>query len=59
MAELKVGDVVELRSGGPKMTMETLEDFGAGYQQASCVWFEKTKRNNAIFELPTLKKVRD
>jgi uncharacterized protein YodC (DUF2158 family) len=54
---VKVGDVVELKSGGPKMTVETIEDYGAGHEQAFCVWFEKTKRNDAIFELLTLKKV--
>jgi uncharacterized protein YodC (DUF2158 family) len=57
--EFKTGDVVELKSGGPEMTIESLDDFGAGRLRARCVWFEKNKRNAALFELPTLKKVTE
>ncbi len=35
MSEMKVGDVVQLRSGGPRMTVSRLE----GDQEVLCVWF--------------------
>lgn len=55
--EFKVGDVVQLKSGGPKMTIDTIGKFGMGStrDEAKCVWFEGTKRMEALFELPTLK----
>ena len=55
--EFKVGDVVQLKSGGPKMTIDTIGKFGMGStrDKAKCVWFEGTKRMEALFELPTLK----
>jgi uncharacterized protein YodC (DUF2158 family) len=34
---LKIGDVVQLSSGGPKMTVATLQSDGAG--TVRCVWF--------------------
>ena len=33
--DLKVGDVVQLTSGGPKMTVEI-----AGASRSGCVWFD-------------------
>lgn len=57
--EFEAGDVVQLKSGGPKMTVEAIDKFGMGctHDRANCVWFEGTKRMEALFELPTLKKV--
>ena len=54
----KVGDIVQLKSGGPKMTIDTIGKFGMGStnDRAKCVWFEGTKRMEALFELPTLSK---
>jgi len=49
----KIGDLVELKSGGPKMTVSRLDDAGAGIE---CVWFESSKHNTAIFLESTLKK---
>jgi uncharacterized protein YodC (DUF2158 family) len=57
--ELKVGDVVKLRSGGPLMTIEYIGSFsmsGGEEDKAKCVWFEGTKRKDGVFELPTLSK---
>jgi uncharacterized protein YodC (DUF2158 family) len=49
MSELKVGDTVRLRSGGPLMTIEGFET-GGGEQKAQCVWIERNaeKRSNYI-----------
>jgi uncharacterized protein YodC (DUF2158 family) len=59
--EFKIGDVVELKSGGPKMTIDNIGDYSlmgsAGHDQAHCVWFEKTKRITGTFEFAVLKKV--
>lgn len=56
--EFEVGDVVQLKSGGPKMTIDTIAKFGMGstHDQAKCVWFEGTKRMEGLFEIPTLSK---
>jgi uncharacterized protein YodC (DUF2158 family) len=38
--EIKAGDVVQLKSGGPEMTVEKLEPWN-GVQTAWCQWFDK------------------
>ena len=55
--EFNAGDVVQLKSGGPKMTIDTIGKFGMGstHDQAKCVWFEGTKRMEGLFELLMLK----
>jgi uncharacterized protein YodC (DUF2158 family) len=47
--EFKVGDTVRLKSGGPIMT---IQDIGEGL--ASCIWFERTKREGGSFVIATL-----
>jgi uncharacterized protein YodC (DUF2158 family) len=58
--EFKVGDTVQLRSGGPKMTIEQIGDFSlmgsAGHDQAKCVWFDGTKDFSRVFEFAALTK---
>lgn len=56
--QLKVGDVVQLKSGGPKMTIDGIGKYGMGStrDEANCVWFEGAKKMSALFELPTLTK---
>lgn len=53
--ELKVGDVVRLKSGGPKMT---ITEFGkyhySDHEQAKCIWFDNNKRTEGLFEKDTL-----
>jgi uncharacterized protein YodC (DUF2158 family) len=55
--DFEVGQVVKLKSGGPKMTIEEIDDYGSGHPQASCVWFEGDKRKSSIFEFQTLEVV--
>jgi uncharacterized protein YodC (DUF2158 family) len=59
--ELKEGDVVELKSGGPKMTIEGIGPYsmGARTNRAKCVWFDGTKKLDSVFELHSLKKSGD
>jgi uncharacterized protein YodC (DUF2158 family) len=57
MAEFNNGDMVYLKSGSPKMTIEHIGKYGMGstHDQAKCVWFEGSKRMEAVFELHTLR----
>jgi uncharacterized protein YodC (DUF2158 family) len=37
----KVGDIVQLKSGGPKMTVVDVERAPRGQLQVRCTWFTK------------------
>ena len=52
------GDVVQLRSGGPKMTVDGLDD-QAGKVQAKCSWFNGAIRMSDLFELHSLRNLED
>jgi uncharacterized protein YodC (DUF2158 family) len=51
MAErFKPGDVVRLKSGGPGMTVVTLDRFGGADQKYKCRWFDaKNVLEDALF----------
>lgn len=49
----QVGDVVQLKSGGPDMTIENFTDGGS----ALCVWFDGTERKSGTFNPRALMKV--
>ena len=53
--ELKVGDVVRLKSGGPAMTIENIDTYGKG-KGATCTWFDGSKRVTEMFMLAVLDK---
>ena len=50
--QLKVGDVVKLKSGGVKMTIEEIDNDG----NVSCVWFDGTQLQRGEFPEITLMK---
>jgi uncharacterized protein YodC (DUF2158 family) len=56
--DLKVGDVVILKSSGPAMTIQEIADYGFGTtetKQAKCIWFDKDhKKFEDLFALETL-----
>jgi len=56
--EFKEGDIVQLKSGGPKMTIEGIGRYGmvATSDNASCVWFEGKNVKKAVFEIHMLTK---
>ena len=58
-SRLKPGDVVQLRSGGPKMTIQDigLYDIAGTTYNALCVWFEGTKPMEKVYDLAVLKKL--
>jgi uncharacterized protein YodC (DUF2158 family) len=50
-----IGDVVQLKSGGPLMTVT---DVGAGMDgtpMIDCVWFDKTEQKYGTFRAAVLK----
>jgi uncharacterized protein YodC (DUF2158 family) len=51
-----VGDIVQLKSGGPKMTVN---DVARGDGKVVCVWFAGAKREVGTFEPATLQVVGD
>jgi uncharacterized protein YodC (DUF2158 family) len=60
MAEFKVGDIVQLLSGGPKMTVNHVPgeaDFGRERPEYTCSWFAGAKLQHGRFDGEALKKV--
>ncbi|HKZ77026.1 MAG TPA: DUF2158 domain-containing protein [Pyrinomonadaceae bacterium] len=53
MEDFEIGDVVELRSGGPKMTVHSLVSDG----DVVCQWFESNEVHEENFPKEVLKKV--
>jgi integrase/uncharacterized protein YodC (DUF2158 family) len=49
--DLQIGDVVSLKSGGPKMTVDNVRG-----NQAHCTWFTDGKREGNWFEAATINK---
>ena len=42
--QFKVGDIVQLKSGGPRMTVESVEATNSLF----CVWFDETEQGNSV-----------
>ena len=58
MTNLMEGDVVQLKSGGPKMTVDGVTG-QAGQLQAKCSWFNGAIRMSDLFELHSLRNLED
>jgi uncharacterized protein YodC (DUF2158 family) len=58
MAEdFKIGDVVQLKSGGPKMTVTSVgTDHYSQEPVVSCVWFAENKESRGKFPPDALRK---
>ena len=56
MSDLKIGDVVQLKSGGPVMTIAEIRDYSSSRDGALCEWFDDKEKKNAVFALITLQK---
>ena len=56
METFKEGDVVRLKSGGPKMTIQGIGKYGiaATKDNALCVWFDGSKAMEKVYELAVL-----
>ncbi len=59
MTELKIGDVVQLKSGGPLMTIEEIGSFPLHPMGAKCVWFERSEPKSKVFALTSLELYRE
>lgn len=58
MAEFKLGDVVQLKGGGPKMTIKSVGRHGAvTTDNAQCVWFDGRQYMENVFELTVLELI--
>jgi uncharacterized protein YodC (DUF2158 family) len=55
--EIKPGDVVQLKSGGPQMTVTSVnqDEYGTS---AFCVWFDGKKQSAGDFPVHALTKGR-
>ncbi len=51
---LNSGDVVHLKSGGPKMTVEHVDE---KYDLVTCVWFENSELKRDSFNSGALEKI--
>lgn len=58
---MKIGDVVQLKSGGPRMTVHTLDnDMDDSEAEVTCMWFdEKQEQHVRVFKVLTLKTISD
>jgi len=55
--KFKIGDIVQLNSGGPEMTVKTILDSAGGNYR--CQWFAGKKLESGDFPLASLKPVSD
>ena len=55
--EIKAGDVVQLKSGGPKMTVTDVA-LSNGVMTAWCSWFDGNKNQSGTFPVVSLKHVK-
>lgn len=58
-AIFKVGDLVQLKSGGPEMTVEHVQELSSGGFRVDCGWFAGKKREKASFPPDALKPVAE
>jgi uncharacterized protein YodC (DUF2158 family) len=56
--EIKIGDVVILKSGGPEMTVTAVGQLAGSPDQAKCIWFANGEAKESIFSQGALKKIR-
>lgn len=54
MSDFKEGDIVVVKSGGPKMTVSKISTEGC-----FCTWFQEGKPQSYLFESAVLKKVEE
>ena len=56
----KIGDVVELKSGGPRMTVTGHGQDGNGNVRANCTWFDKDhNEKNGAFPPEALERYKE
>jgi len=56
MPGFEKGEVVALKSGGPRMTVCDVQKDALESHRVRCVWFEKNKKAEDTFDMKVLKK---
>lgn len=56
--DFNVGDVVRLKTGGPKMVLEEVVASGRENPKAKCKWFDRKQACSEEFALSSLDRVR-
>lgn len=64
MSAIEKGDVVQLKSGGPMMTVSEVGDYSRNYvngpqQGVKCIWFDGSKTSEQVFDAAVLAKYED
>ena len=57
MISSQVGDVVRLKSGGPKMTVTEVGETMTGEMTVWCAWFVSTKQERGSFPLGAVERI--
>ncbi len=57
MEGFKIGDVVMLKSGGPKMTISNEGDLGSAGRGALCQWFVEGDIKERVFKYDSIMKI--
>lgn len=57
-SDFKIGDVVQLKSGGPLMTIQAIGDYTmSGFNPGVlCVWFDSNKKVEDVFHPNALER---
>ena len=59
LKDFKLGDIVQLRSGGPKMTVRNVSDESDRHHFIYCDWFAGSKSQRAQFPPASLIKIAE
>ena len=61
MNDFKVGDVVQLKSGGPLMTVHNIDNYSPTGPNLGllCVWFVDAKKVEDVFDPRAVEHYRD
>jgi uncharacterized protein YodC (DUF2158 family) len=55
--ELRVGDVVQQKSGGSEMTIEEISSYSGN--KKACMWFDGNSRLQGLVAIETLEQASD
>ncbi len=55
----EVGDIVQLKSGGPQMTVKKITDKFMDDEPINCQWFSGSKLQDGWFNAESLVKIED
>lgn len=56
--KIEIGSIVQLRSGGPRMTVDIIDQTKDGVERVTCVWFGTGMTNSINVDMRTLKLIQ-